>query len=178
MRPAISNQPAENLSQLLALYDKAFVHCAYLTILGRSPDAGGLETYYRRIRLGERKVAILAQLYQSSEGQAFATELPGLAKALAAYRISCWPIIGRLYLMARKADGDSAQERKLRSIENAVYKNSYELLDKIERLNVMVTSRTAAAAGPATVAPPTANPAHKIAHPAVEKPATGGFVPA
>lgn len=175
MKSAISNQPAENLSQLLSLYDKVFVRCAYLTLLGREPDSEGLQTYCQKIRFGERKIAILSQLHQSAEGRAFAAELPGLSKALAMYRRSRLPVIGRLYLTIRKADGDSALERKLRSIENAIYANGYELFNRIERLDAMVASRAVAPGIPHAL-PPVQE--QKVVSPATAKPAKGGFIPA
>lgn len=179
MISAMSNQPADSLAQLLALHDQTFVRCAYLTLLGRAADPDGLRTYTRQVRLGERKMAIVSQLHRSAEGRAFAADLPGLSKAVTAYRQSRWPVLGRLFQLGKAAEGDGAHERRLRGIENAVHANAAAILDKLDRIDAMVLSRATAPAVPSPSAPLAAQEqATKVVSPASVKPAKGGFVPA
>lgn len=178
MRLVMPNQPANSLPQLLALYDQDFVRCAYLTLLGRAPDPDGLSTYTRQVRLGERKMAIVSQLYSSAEGRAFAANLPELPKAVAAYRQSRWPIIGMLFQLRKTSESDGAHERRLRSIENAIHANAAEILGRLDRIDALVLSRTTGTEGPSATTPPTHEHAVKVVNPVTTKPAKGGFIPA
>lgn len=179
MRSANLNQPAGTLAQLLALHDQEFVQSAYLTLLGRAADPDGLRTYVQQVRAGERKIAIIAQLHRSAEGRAFAAELPGLSGAISAYRQSRWPVLGRLITALCGNEGNGAHERKLRSIENAVYAKANELLDKLDRLEVVARSRAAVPTSTAAGMPAMQEHIeHKVPSPASHRLAEGGFAPA
>jgi hypothetical protein len=58
------------MSRLLAYDDVSFVQFAYQLLLGREPDAEGLETYIERLRTGVSKTEIISELMRSSEGMA------------------------------------------------------------------------------------------------------------
>jgi Domain of unknown function (DUF4214) len=79
--------PAQDLRSLLALDADAFVECAYLTILGRGPDASGLAHYRHRLSSGHSKLEILRDIYASDEARAIKRKLPWLARALWIRRI-------------------------------------------------------------------------------------------
>ncbi|MEK6420541.1 MAG: DUF4214 domain-containing protein [Burkholderia gladioli] len=61
----------ETLAELLMLHDDKFIQSAYVSILGRQPDVGGLEHYLELLRTGTPKLDILTELASSEEGRAF-----------------------------------------------------------------------------------------------------------
>lgn len=56
-----------SLDDLLGLFDKDFIHAAYIHILGRAPDSDGFGYYLNRLRRGDDKISLLHQLYNSPE---------------------------------------------------------------------------------------------------------------
>jgi hypothetical protein len=115
-----ANLPANNLSQLLALHDQAFIHAAYQKLLGRHPDPEGLSYYLGRLRNGIPKMQILTQLRLSTESKAHTIDLPGLDVAIQRYQRGQLPLIGWLFRQIYGTEGNTAIERKLRSIENKI----------------------------------------------------------
>lgn len=110
--------PASTLDELLACYDRHFIHCAYQTLLGRAPDPEGLGYYLGRLRTGFSKIRILAQLRLSKEGKAHAARLPGLDMAIERHKKEQYPLIGWLFRQRNGGEGNHPNERKLRAIEN------------------------------------------------------------
>jgi len=113
-------RPALDAASLLALDDRAFVVCVYLTLLRRAPDDEGLLHYLRKLRAGSTKLEIVALIAHSKEGRAKATRLPGLDRALTRYRWSRVPVVGALLRWVIGADGYSARDRRLRAIEQSL----------------------------------------------------------
>lgn len=139
----IGNRAADNISDLLGLYDREFITCAYFTLLGRRPDPQGMNTYLRLVRQGESKIAIVGRLANSPEGRAYGADTPGLSKALTSYRQSRWPIAGALLRWALKLDGHGPHERRLRAIENAVHAHAQDLIARLDRLEATISSTAA-----------------------------------
>lgn len=75
---AAGGSRARSLADLLSREDEAFVRCAYVSLLGREPDPEGLGHHLERVRGGESKRRLLAQLRASPEGRAFGASFPGL----------------------------------------------------------------------------------------------------
>lgn len=171
-----SGQPPESLSELLSLYDRAFVRCAYLTLLGRPVDPDGMISYLRLVRRGERKIAIVSRLVRSREGRDFDADLSGLAKGLADYRRSRWPLIGRLFLVLKGSDGDSPRDYRLRAIENTIHAHAADMFDKLDRLETVVASRISEGGGGDLLLP--GHGAKMVIKPVTTTPAQGGFVAA
>jgi len=63
----IAPHKISSLDELLGLYDKNFIHAAYLHILGRAPDNEGFNYYLGKLRSGADKISLLHQLYSSPE---------------------------------------------------------------------------------------------------------------
>jgi FkbM family methyltransferase len=72
--------PALGLDELSARGEREFIVAAYLTLLGRSADPAGMRHYLDRLGAGQPRQEILADLYWSSEGQAFDAPLAGRAR--------------------------------------------------------------------------------------------------
>ena len=109
---------ATTLGELLSCHDQRFVHCAYLTLLGRAPDHEGLSYYLGRLRMGYSKITILAQLCLSAEGKTHAVKLLGLDSAIQRYKRGRWPLIGRYLQSTSGTDNDHPATRNLRSMGN------------------------------------------------------------
>jgi hypothetical protein len=99
---------ANSLDELLAWSDADFVRCAYVTILGRQPEAHGEAFYTRRIRQGHSKLEVLWQLRRSPEGRAHD---PGIAQLDRTLKRAAWgrrPLIGAI---VRAVIGGEANDR-------------------------------------------------------------------
>lgn len=109
---------ADSLAELLSWDDVDFVRCAYVTVLGRQPDAGGEAYYADRVRRGHSKLEILWQLRRSPEARQHDPGIAGFDRALkrAAYCRSRW--IGWLASPVLGADDDSTAARRHRSLLN------------------------------------------------------------
>jgi hypothetical protein len=69
------------LSDLLAGDDDQFVRSAYLGVLGRAVDSGGLDTYTSLLASGKSRVEVLIELRRSLEGEAHGAVIAGLGSA-------------------------------------------------------------------------------------------------
>jgi SAM-dependent methyltransferase len=116
-------QAVVTLDTLLTFHDRQLVQQAYLAILGRPADAGGLEYYSELLRAGISKTRVLAQLRLSGEGKTYAANIPGLDPALQVYQWSRIPLLGKLIQLVC-IDDNNAIERALRAIENKWYRLS------------------------------------------------------
>ena len=110
---------ATTLDELLLYHDQQFVHCAYLTLLGRIPDPEGLWYYTKRLRLGAFKIEILKQLKSSREGVAHNSHLPKLDIAIRRYKQQQLPLIG--WLFSWFCGGGNQINRQLCAIENQIF---------------------------------------------------------
>lgn len=128
--PALS-ESAFTLEALLELPDTLFVIAAYQAVLGRAPDPGGLQNYVSKVRAGNDKVHILAELVQSPEGRI--RELSGLSEAIVEFRKRSPSFWGRLYRrLAGTASGST--ERNLRVIDNRLRLAEQALAKQAEQL--------------------------------------------
>jgi Domain of unknown function (DUF4214) len=132
--PSIPIKPARSLQELLAHHDESFVYCAYATLLGRIPDAVGLEYYVNRVRAGYSKKHLLAQIYRSSECQKFQNENVKLASALSAFKWLSYPIIGATVCRIGYWIDHSEVKNHLRALTNQIHKLGYDATHQTDRL--------------------------------------------
>jgi hypothetical protein len=111
---------ANSLTELLAWDDVDFVRCAYVTILGRQPDAEGESYYTDRIRRGHSKMEVLWQLRRSPEGPSHDPGIAGFDRALkkAAWERKQW--VGSLIRAVSKGEGNSSAWKRHRVLLNAL----------------------------------------------------------
>lgn len=69
-----------SVADLLQLHGEPFVRATYKVLLGRDADPMGLAHHLGLLEDGESRAAVILGLYHSTEGQAFASALPGLAE--------------------------------------------------------------------------------------------------
>jgi glycosyltransferase involved in cell wall biosynthesis len=81
---------------LLAYDDEQFIRAAYLSILGRSPDADGFSHYLNRVRSGVSKMEILSQIRLSDEAQGRAIFITGLDEAVKRRQRRRFPLAGAI----------------------------------------------------------------------------------
>lgn len=114
---------ATTWNQLLAQHGRAFVTCAYQTLLGRDPDPEGLRTYLAQLCDGKTKIQILDQLHHSAEyktrtrGQEKQPLVRHLELETLKLRLASLPLIGWFLKAALGVDGNSPMEIRLRRIE-------------------------------------------------------------
>lgn len=110
---------ANSLIELLSWHDVAFVRCAYVTVLGRQPDADGEAYYTYRLRQGVSKLEILWHLRKSPEGPSHDPGITGFDRALKKAR---WEqsFLGPLVRVFTRGEGNAAQWRQRRVLINEV----------------------------------------------------------
>lgn len=131
---------ASTLSELLAYHDQQFVCCAYQTLLGRAPDPEGLSYYLGRVRTGFSKIQIVAQLFLSHEGKAYAAKLSGLDMAIQHYQKGQRPLVGVLFRYFNGVEGNHPIERKLRAIENKIFLLNDESRSRFDQLEIKLSN--------------------------------------
>lgn len=74
--------PANDIDELLSYEGGAFVTCAYLSLLGRSPDAKGYSYYLGRLNNTNDKLGIIFQIFRGKEAQRYGANIVGLKVAM------------------------------------------------------------------------------------------------
>jgi hypothetical protein len=82
-----SVRPVHSAADLLSLDGDEFIRRAYLSLLGREPDAAGMQAYVERLARGTTKTKIIADITADPEGQAYGAQLPGLAEVIWQVRV-------------------------------------------------------------------------------------------
>ena len=120
--PAVLTVPQDErqlmtLDQLLSLHGEEFISQAYRILLNRDPDPIGFSHYHARLRRGESRVRILADLSASPEADRIQAGLPGLDSAVRGMRVrdalTLRPLVRRLFGETGENDAIS----RLRAIE-------------------------------------------------------------
>lgn len=73
---------ASTLNELLSFYDESFIYCCYRTLLGRDPDESGLAYYLDRLRCGEQRMQILAEISASPEAVQLNVSVKGMRSGI------------------------------------------------------------------------------------------------
>lgn len=108
----------QNLAQLLALDDAAFVVGAYRGVLLREPDPVGFDDFVTQIRLGVAKERVIVAMALSEEGRAAQSSLPGLEALCRRYPLQ--PASGPLSSLARRLRGPVSEQlaSQVRALDN------------------------------------------------------------
>ena len=94
----------DTLRALLAEEGDEFIEAAYMALLNRRPDAMGGPGYLRALRSGTPKLAILWELYASSESRGMGIEMPGLLEAFSSEGIGEDPSAARAAAAIQSAE--------------------------------------------------------------------------
>lgn len=131
---------ARSLDELLAYHDSDFVHCAYITLLGRVPDIEGIRYYLGRLRSGYEKMSIIQQLVSSQEGMKYKANVAHLNSTLRYYRISKWPLIGYVFSLFIQSSIKISSKKHLNIIENKIYQIEKESNLRLAKLEESINS--------------------------------------
>lgn len=121
-----------DVQSLLALGDEAFVRQAYLLLLGREADEGGLDNYLARVRSGDHKARLLVQLALSDEGRQRHVKVPGIDALIAEHAVRPVPLVQRVVRkLLRPLRGPSQEplEQSMRAIDNRLYRMEQLLVE-------------------------------------------------
>jgi hypothetical protein len=113
-------EPASTIEELVSHNGVAFLSCAYQTILGRMPDSKGFQFYASRLRSGLSKYEVIAELKCSEEGKRTDGSCVGLLQAVRRFRMVRIPYAGRLLRAFFRSEGNTAAERRARSLDYAL----------------------------------------------------------
>jgi hypothetical protein len=137
--------PASSLHELCSHEGRDFIRSAYLTVLGRLPDADGFEFYRSRLNQGVSKLTILHQLRASEEARRHDPGIAGFDRALKRHRHGNIPLIGWTYRMLTKGESESPAARERRALLRRIEGVEARLLaihaDLAERLEEKVFPR-------------------------------------
>ena len=125
---------ANSLEELLSWQDVDFVRCAFVTLLGRQPDAEGEASFTSEVRRGSSKYRLIWALRTSDEGQQHDPGIAGLDRTLRWYRLARFPLIGPL-LSPRFAKEYSLSERQTRLLESRIAQFAREQLGAVGYLD-------------------------------------------
>lgn len=117
---AQSVQPAQNLAQLIALRGASFVECAYVTLLKHRPEEVELYRQTARLREGDSRLQILAELGTAPQAATAVRQLTGLSDALRRRSRARTPVLGALVRLFGNFEGDSPLERRSRANEERI----------------------------------------------------------
>lgn len=143
----LSVSPATTLDELLSQQDKAFVHCAYQTLLGRSPDPDGFGYYLDRLRAGAPKTHIVARLRLSREGRTRGIEIPGLKEVVWRYKLFQHPIVRPFANLLTLLGGRGLARNRLRALESQHYAFCDETTRRIAQLEQKIADIRSAPSG-------------------------------
>jgi hypothetical protein len=135
--PSSPTVAATSLDELLTYHDTDFIHCAYVTLLGRAPDPDGMRYYLGRIRAGRAKIEIIDQIASSLEAKALSVSILGLQQALRRYRWEKIPIIGLVVRSMRRQDEIT---RQMRIIENKLFIFSNDVSQHFKQMETTIDS--------------------------------------
>jgi hypothetical protein len=85
--PAEAASRVRDVAQLLALGGDAFLHAAYIKLLGRPIDPTGLRDYKSRLDNGDTKEQVVCDICADPEGLAYAARLSGLEELKLQHRL-------------------------------------------------------------------------------------------
>jgi rhamnosyltransferase len=123
-----------SLEELLGCHDEQFIHKAYHTLLGRSPDPDGLRYYLGHLRQGVSKLEILSQIRFSKEGVAREHGVEGLERVIVQHRRHSRSLQARMARLFGLQKGKPMQD--LLAMENQYHRldaRGHELVSQIER---------------------------------------------
>jgi hypothetical protein len=138
--PMADSEAESALPALLALDDTEFVQQAYRLLLGRDSDEVGLGHYVQRLRDGEDKRRLIADLASSDEGRQRSQRLAGLADLVRAHaeRPQPWPERAARALLRRLgAPGREPVERALRRADNRLYRMERLILRQSSEISAL-----------------------------------------
>lgn len=115
-----SDFTASTIDELLELHGFAFVVEVYRILLGRAPEPKGLQNYLARLRAGDSKRTIIAQIANSSEAKLRKTLLPGLHKLVMAHNRSSHWLWGFIFRGGRAEREIHRMENTLGSMSSAI----------------------------------------------------------
>ena len=140
--PTIERNPfhrAASLSELLLWHDVDFVRCAYVSVLGRQPDAEGETRYTRRLRAGRSKMEILQHLRRSPEAKDHDPGISGFDRAL---KLAAWSrrrVLGLPLRLFAAHDSDGPADRRNRVLLNVLERNNDQIMAIADQLHSLRT---------------------------------------
>lgn len=129
-------QAVSPLEEMLKKQSIQFVENAYQLILKRQVDPVGLKYYVERLQNGVPKIEIIGQIVSSPESKAIRASIPQLRFALMLYRFSRWPLLGNIIKLFADIEGNTINERRLRTIEQHFFQTDQNIaihLDSVEQ---------------------------------------------
>ncbi len=106
------------IDELQALTDADFIHALYAGLLACKPDAAALKLSQSRLRSGASRQHLMAEIWNSDEANVLRLSLTAMDRAIKRAALADLPVVGVVFRRWMGLEGDGAQERLLRRLEN------------------------------------------------------------
>jgi Domain of unknown function (DUF4214) len=127
-----------HINELLGLHGEAFIRASYLAILGREPDAEGLQHHRHLLLSGVDKGVLLARIAMSNEGRGYAATIHGIAKYKVRLFAGLVPLLGTIVEWLHTFATLHRLPKRMNSIETHFTLQQQNL---VSHLNAQFTSR-------------------------------------
>jgi O-antigen biosynthesis protein len=126
---------ASTLDEILSFCGDAFVHHAYIALLGRTPDPEGMLYYRSRLKAGVHKIEILRQLSLSPEGKTYNASISGLQARIRRYNLLKTPFFGTLLTFFGMQSIEGSVQKNIRALDNKIDLQNDLLVSKLNEIN-------------------------------------------
>jgi hypothetical protein len=106
------------LAYFNALHGENLVNACYTVLLGRAPDAAGMQHFMQQLASGADKALVVGSIAYSAEARARGVRVPGLAPRFAVAMASRVPLLGRLAEWGLALLTMGARARHARALEH------------------------------------------------------------
>lgn len=104
IRSAAAVRKIRSAAQILSEpNDRAFIHAAYETVLGRAPDPSGAAHYLSRLESGDVRGAVLLGIARSAEARDRGADIPGMPGLAWRMRLLRAPLVRDVFRRMRRA---------------------------------------------------------------------------
>lgn len=135
LKPAQAQEPAKNAAELFAKQGQAFIEQAYVTFLGRMPDASGFADFLARLSQGESTHDLAISLMTSAEGVSKGAQLEGFQltkKALLLHRLKRLPVLGKVLRWGLALKNLSRIQSRLNQAEFQLWEKEQQYLEVVD----------------------------------------------
>ena len=124
-----------------SLGGRDLINATYEILLGRSPDATGMDHFMRVLARGEDKAIVVGSVAYSAEGRRLGVRVPGLLPRFAVAAAQRVPVVGALVGWGVALLTLHSQQRHLRALEHHMRLRVDAIGQYVARSNAQIATR-------------------------------------